>query len=176
MANVSAATENADQLRRRANRRLLGASVLLLVAIILVPIFLEREPPPLPDSVDVKIPPIDSAKFDPKLPERKGAPTEIPSVAEPSGAAVAAPTAAPLPTAPVAQPSPVSPAVSGASQAKKDETSKAITATTPSTNAAAAVKAEPKAAPTTPTRSPENAPAKVAEKPALKSGQWVIQL
>ena len=39
--------EQAEQLRRRANRRLLGASVLLLIAIIAVPMFLEREPPPL---------------------------------------------------------------------------------------------------------------------------------
>ena len=91
--------DNAEQLRRRANRRLLGASILLLIAIIAVPMFLEREPPPLPDNVDVRIPPVEGTKFEPKFPaavdtKKSGAktvekPAEIPAITEPSGAQAA---------------------------------------------------------------------------------------
>ena len=93
------APDNAEQLRRRANRRLLGASILLLIAIIAVPMFLEREPPPLPDNVDVRIPPVEGTKFEPKFPAATDAkksgnkaaekPAEIPAITEPSGAQAA---------------------------------------------------------------------------------------
>ena len=93
------APDNAEQLRRRANRRLLGASILLLIAIIAVPMFLEREPPPLPDNVDVRIPPVEGTKFEPKFPTATDAkksgnkaaekPAEIPAITEPSGAQAA---------------------------------------------------------------------------------------
>ena len=96
---AAAAPDNAEQLRRRANRRLLGASILLLIAIIAVPMFLEREPPPLPDNVDVRIPPVEGTKFEPKFPagsdaKRSGGkavekPAEIPAITEPSGAQAA---------------------------------------------------------------------------------------
>ncbi len=159
MANVSAAAENADQLRRRANRRLLGASVLLLIAIILVPIFLEREPPPLPDNVDVKIPPVEGTKFDPKLPDRKAAPTEVPAITEPSGAQAAAPA-----TAAVAA------AATGAitKAAPTDAPKPAIKAPEPAKQPDA-----PKAATPVPTKTPI-APSTEATK--LKSGQLVVQL
>jgi DedD protein len=167
MANVSAASENADQLRRRANRRLLGASVLLLIAIILVPIFLEREPPPLPDNVDVKIPPVEGTKFDPKLPDRKAAPTEVPAITEPSGAQAAAPAAAP-------QAVPINPpAVAAAKSAAASEPAKP--AATPAPKAPEPTKPAdaPKPAPVTPTK-PTAAPLNEAVK--LKSGQLVVQL
>ncbi len=173
MANVSAASENADQLRRRANRRLLGASVLLLIAIVLVPIFLEREPPPLPDNVDVKIPPVEGTKFDPKLPDRKAVPTELPAVTEPSGA-----------QAGVGLVASASAAATAVATAAKDA-------------ARDAVKVSPNAPEKAPEKTAEKSPAKpapvaaervtksAAEKPgeapnsqgkAPKSGQLVIQL
>ena len=112
---AAAAPDNAEQLRRRANRRLLGASILLLIAIIAVPMFLEREPPPLPDNVDVRIPPVEGTKFEPKFPAGSDAkksgskavekPAEIPAITEPSGAqaAISGVVAAPsLPAPPVA--------------------------------------------------------------------------
>ena len=114
---AAAAPDNAEQLRRRANRRLLGASILLLIAIITVPMFLEREPPPLPDNVDVRIPPVEGTKFEPKFPagtdaKKSGSkavekPAEIPAITEPSGAqaaisgVIAAPPV-PTPAPPVA--------------------------------------------------------------------------
>jgi DedD protein len=119
-AMASTAPDNAEQLRRRANRRLLGASILLLIAIIAVPMFLEREPPPLPDNVDVRIPPVEGTKFDPKFPPAADAkkaaaekPAEIAAITEPTGAQATvgaiAPTpapAAPKPAAPVADAKP----------------------------------------------------------------------
>jgi DedD protein len=121
MANSASSTsansrseDSTEKLRQRANRRLLGASVLLLIAIIMVPIFLEREPPPLPDNVDVKIPPVEGTKFEPKFPDgKKGAsstpaPTEVPAITEPTGAqasvaAVASAAAVSAATAPAAK-------------------------------------------------------------------------
>lgn len=91
--------DSPEQLRRRANRRLLGATILLLIAIIAVPMFLEREPPPLPDNVEVRIPPVEGTKFEPKFPagsdtKKSGSkvvekPAEIPAITEPSGAQAA---------------------------------------------------------------------------------------
>jgi DedD protein len=107
------APDNAEQLRRRANRRLLGASVLLLVAIIAVPMFLEREPPPLPDNVEVRIPPVEGTKFEPKFPAAGDArkPVEkaadIPAITEPTGAQAAIGAIEPAPATPA--PTPVKP-------------------------------------------------------------------
>ncbi|MFN3628687.1 MAG: SPOR domain-containing protein [Casimicrobiaceae bacterium] len=99
------AADDLDALRRRANRRLLGAAVLLLVAIIAVPLLLEREPPVLQDTVEVRIPPIEGSSFEHKLdanPAAKAAKPaprktpEPPALQEPSGerVATAAPTSA----------------------------------------------------------------------------------
>ena len=118
------ALDNTELLRRRANRRLLGASVLLLIAIIAVPMFLEREPPPLPDNVDVRIPPIEGTKFEPKFPDGKKAaaaektvdkPAEIPAITEPTGAQAGVSTVQPpavvsaMPSVAIAPPTPVKP-------------------------------------------------------------------
>jgi DedD protein len=166
MANVSAAAENADQLRRRANRRLLGASVLLLIAIILVPIFLEREPPPLPDNVEVKIPPVEGTKFDPKLPDRKAAPADVPSITEPTGAQAAAAIAA-----------------KEASKEAAKESATAIKQDAPKA-AEKATATEPAATKPSPAVTETAAKSEVAKKqiaqenkaPTLKSGQLVIQV
>lgn len=168
MANVSAAAENADQLRRRANRRLLGAAVLLLIAIILVPIFLEREPPPLPDNVDVKIPPVEGTKFDPKLPERKAALPEVPAITEPSGTQAGAPIAAAPAPASVAVPPPTEPAKIAAAPTKPD--------TTKAPEKAAAKPPTPTTAVATPPQTTKSANAASSEPPKLKSGQLIIQL
>ena len=165
--------DNLDLLRRRANRRLLGASILLLIAIIAVPMFLEREPPPLPDNVDVRIPPVEGTKFEPKFPAGSDAKksgnkvaekaAEIPAITEPSGAQAA---------------------ISGVVAAPP------VPAAAPYVGAVA-----PKAAPAEPTKPPVVAPkevekpvAKATEKPAekatakettpadRKSGQLVVQV
>jgi len=164
--------DNAEQLRRRANRRLLGASILLLIAIIAVPMFLEREPPPLPDNVDVRIPPVEGTKFEPKFPAgsdgkksgNKAAekPAEIPAITEPSGAqaAISGVIAAP----PVPAPAPT------------------VAAVAP--KAAAAEVKPPVVAPKEAEKPVAKAPEKPAEKAAAKestpadrkSGQHVVQV
>lgn len=172
--------QRADQLRRRANRRLLGASVLLLIAIVAVPMFLEREPPPLPDNVDVRIPPVEGTKFDPKFPDGKKAaadkPAEIASISEPTGAqAGAAATTTPVPAPAGAPAAPVAAAVPEKAPAKP--------ATSDATNGkpAAAQLAKPadKPAEKSPAKVAEKAPAKAATaspEPGRKSGQLVVQV
>jgi len=46
------------QLRKRARRRLVGAIVLVLLVVVLVPMFLEREPRLQKQDMDIRIPPI----------------------------------------------------------------------------------------------------------------------
>ena len=148
--------DNADLLRRRANRRLLGASVLLLIAIIAVPMFLEREPPALPDNVDVRIPPVEGTKFEPKFPDGKKAAAsleksaEIPAITEPTGsqAGVSSVLAAPAPV--------VAPPV----------------ADVPKVDAPKAVPAAPKAA----EKVAEKGPTKPSAEAERKPGQSVIQV
>lgn len=160
--------QRADQLRRRANRRLLGASVLLLIAIVAVPMFLEREPPPLPDNVDVRIPPVEGTKFDPKFPDGKKAaadkPAEIASISEPTGAQAGAPAAV---AAAVPDKAPAK-VVADTSPAK------------PATATAPATKVAEKPAEKAPTKANEKTPAKpapsTAAEPVRKPGQLVVQV
>lgn len=77
-----------DDLRRRARRRLIGAIVLALAAVVLVPLLLESDPKPLGEDVAVKIPPISEGKFAGKAGERRKS-------AEPASAAEAKVEAAP---------------------------------------------------------------------------------
>jgi DedD protein len=55
------------QLRKRARRRLVGAIVLVLLVVVLVPMFLEREPRSQKQDMDIRIPPIPGS-----APERSG--------------------------------------------------------------------------------------------------------
>ncbi len=164
--------DNAEQLRRRANRRLLGASILLLIAIIAVPMFLEREPPPLPDNVDVRIPPVEGTKFEPKFPAGSDAkksggkvaekPAEIPAITEPSGAQAAVSgviTAQPVPP-------PAPPVAAVAPKAAPVETK---------SPAVAPKEAEKPVAKAT-EKAPEKAAAKESTPADRKSGQHVVQV
>ncbi len=179
--------QRADQLRRRANRRLLGASVLLLIAIVAVPMFLEREPPPLPDNVDVRIPPVEGTKFDPKFPDGKKAaadkPAEIASISEPTGAQAGVPTAAAPSAAPVAATAAVASAVpdkappSPAKAAVEPPAAKPVTTPPATANTKPAEKPAEKAA----TKAAEKAaPAKAAATTGAevvrKPGQLVVQV
>ena len=160
------APDNAEQLRRRANRRLLGASVLLLVAIIAVPMFLEREPPPLPDNVDVRIPPVEGIRFEPKFPDGKKAAAEkekvaeIPAITEPTGAQAGV---SPVQAAPLTKAADQAPVLAVAPKA-----------------ATLAEKALPSDASKATAKAPEKAPDKAASNAASdatrKPGQLVVQV
>jgi DedD protein len=164
------APDTAEQLRRRANRRLLGASVLLLIAIIAVPMFLEREPPPLPDNVDVRIPPVEGTKFEPKFPvgsdSKKGAEkaAEIPAITEPTGAQAAMGAVATVPAA-----------VTPPANSKTDVPEKTAVVAPPMTKAVPDKPASTEAA-KTPSKPPEKAAAKPVAEPERKAGQLVVQV
>lgn len=62
-----------EDARKRARRRLVGAVVLVLIAAVVLPMFLETDPKPLGPDVQLQIPPIDDGKFQNRLtPEPKG--------------------------------------------------------------------------------------------------------
>ena len=63
-----------DDLRRKARRRLVGAIVLALIAIVGLPMLLERETRPLGDDVSVQIPAVDRDKFVNRLSDKPAAP------------------------------------------------------------------------------------------------------
>lgn len=154
---------NELQLKKRARRRLVGALALALFAVIVLPMVMDREPRPLSQDIQVRIPSEDGTGFAAKLLPAKPAATPMPAP-EPKPAAeqkaevkakpepaLAAPTEAPVAEKPAVQ----APAAPAAKSAQKPAT-------------------------------PENKPEAV-EKPASKksvdakpaadaSGQWVIQL
>jgi len=69
---AKAPTEEQQQLRRRARRRLVGAIALATVVAVVLPWVLEREPPQSDQQIAVQIPLPDASKFEPQ------APAEIP--------------------------------------------------------------------------------------------------
>jgi DedD protein len=99
------AETSVDTLRRRARRRLLGAVVLALGAAIALPLVFEKEPPPLPDEVDIRVPPVDKTPFTPKPTMSKGdAPVASVTPAAPraiESAKVAPSAPAPVPPGPI---------------------------------------------------------------------------
>ena len=158
-ATSERAPDNAEQLRRRANRRLLGASVLLLIAIITVPMFLEREPPALPDNVDVRIPPVEGTKFEPKFPDGKKS-AEIPAITEPTGSQAGVSTVQ------------AAPAAANAPLATESSKAAAVAALAPVIPKVEAPKATPKVAEKGAEKTATNAATEAERKP----GQLVIQV
>lgn len=174
----NAADGDLDRLRRRANRRLLGAAVLLLVAIIAVPLLLEREPPLLPETVEVRIPPIEGTSFEHKLDANKSAkvtakdstkaaqpalskPPEPPAIQEPSGERAATPAPTPSAGVPPAPSAVAAPAATSAASA-------AAPVTPPATAPAVSPKPPAKTA---------TAPAAATESTTpRKAGQLVVQI
>lgn len=90
-----------DELRRKARRRLIGAVVLALAAVTLLPLLLEQDQKPLGDDVSVQIPPIDDGKFVSRLAGDKGKAGAPPAKPEgtPATATVPGPEAKAEPTA-----------------------------------------------------------------------------
>ena len=149
------------QLKKRARRRLVGAAALALFAVIVLPMVMDREPRPLSQDIQVRIPSQDSTGLAAKVLPGKPAATPMPApepVAEPKTDIKAKPE-------PAAVTSAVVPAVA---------------------NAVAPMAAPPAAKPAEKAATPEKK-AVAAEKPAAKkaaeaksatdaSGQWVVQL
>lgn len=94
---AKAPTEEQQQLRRRARRRLVGAIALVTVVAVVLPWVLEREPPQSDQQIAVQIPLPDGSKFEPQVPadvpstEQKSASTEPAPALESSPSRGAAP-------------------------------------------------------------------------------------
>jgi DedD protein len=117
------------QLKKRARRRLVGAAALALFAVIVLPMVMDREPRPLNQDIQVRIPSQDSTGFASKLLPGKPAtplPPPEPKPVEPKAEAQVKPEVAPPVSAKLAaKPSmeaPVKPAEKPAAQEKKVET------------------------------------------------------
>jgi DedD protein len=153
------------QLKKRARRRLVGAAALALFAVIVLPMVMDREPRPLSQDIQVRIPSQDATGFAAKLMPGKPVATPMPApepiaeqkseVQAKSEAAPAAPVAVPAPDKPVAQ--------TTAAPAAKPAEKPAEKVTAPEKKAETVEKPAAKAA--------------ADAKPSTDdSGQWVIQL
>lgn len=104
-----AAADPAAELRVRARRRLVGAAILLLAAVIVVPMLLDSTPRPVPESVRITVAtdtapppraepaPSEEARGEPAPPPTQDTPPAVPPAgtsAPPATAAVKAPAAA----------------------------------------------------------------------------------
>lgn len=89
------------QFRKRARRRLIGAITLVVIAVVVLPMVLDREPEPLTQAVDVRIPAKDKAAPLPEPPPAPApAPASPPAVPEKSAPPEKAATAPAPPTKP----------------------------------------------------------------------------
>lgn len=144
------------QLKKRARRRLVGAVALALLAVIVLPMVMDREPRPASQDIQVRIPSQDGPGFAAKVLPGKPVSTPLPApvpkaVAEP----VPAPTAEPKPAA---EPAPARPPVAAAPAKVAEKT------------VAPPKKAEPAKTPA-PVK-----PAADAKPVSEAAGQWVVQL
>lgn len=143
------------QLKKRARRRLVGAAALALLAVIVLPMVMDREPRPLNQDIQVRIPSQDSTGLVAKVLPGKPAATPMPAlepVADQKVEAQAKTEAAP--SKPTAQPSAAPPAKP------------------PEKPAAPEKKPEAAAKPAAQDKKPA-----AAEKPTTDAaGEWVIQL
>ncbi|MCX7155925.1 MAG: SPOR domain-containing protein [Rhodocyclales bacterium] len=149
------------QLKKRARRRLVGAAALALLAVIVLPMVMDREPRPLSQDIQVRIPSQDSTGLVAKVLPGKPAATPMPA---PEPKPEVQGKAEPTTTGAAAEPAVVKPA--------------APTAAAPAVKPAA----KPAEKPATPEKKPETRE-KAATKPtadakpaADASGQWVVQL
>jgi len=97
-------SDEEQQLKRRARRRLIGAIVLVTAMVVVLPMVLDPEPRPTGEEVSVRIPSPDSGSFSPKIPADTSTPKPAPKAAV---AETKPEPKAPLPkTAPTPKPEP----------------------------------------------------------------------
>jgi len=119
------------QLKKKARRRLVGAVVLVLLVVVFVPMFLDREQRPQKQDIDIRIPSIPGQSQAPQPPALPASPTEpaaaIPPAPPPDKPTVApsAPSAAeggsPASPPPAATPAPAQPAPRPAEGVKRPD-------------------------------------------------------
>lgn len=97
---------SADVVRTQARRRLIGAAVLVMVAVLVLPWVFDSKPRPLPVNIPIEVPRRDLTVA---LPEPPPARRDDPAAAPPVQAVEAAPAASAAPLPPAAPVAPVAP-------------------------------------------------------------------
>src|SRR5512145_2914918 len=103
MADSEASIDEQTELKKRARRRLVGASALVLLAAVVLPMVMDHEPRPVNQDIQVRIPSQDggNAGFASKILPAKPAATPLPPVAavepKPEAKPESKPEAAPKP-------------------------------------------------------------------------------
>jgi DedD protein len=97
---ASNASPEANEIRRRGRRRLIGAIALVMLLVVFVPMVLDSEPRPARNEPTAKIPPRDNAPPLPTppaavAPAKAGAQSGAPTAEAPKAAVVETPKAAP---------------------------------------------------------------------------------
>lgn len=100
---AAASTESVEVVRKRARQRLIGASVLVLIAVVGFPLIFDSQPRPVPVDIAIEIPSRSAVK--PGTPIAAPTPAPAPASSAPAAAEPAAP-AAPAEPSKSAQPSP----------------------------------------------------------------------
>jgi DedD protein len=165
-------SEQEQQLKKRARRRLVGAIVLVTAVAVVLPMVLDSEPKPVRQNVDIHIPSPEAGEFKPKTSEAapqpsapiKGLP-EAPAGVPPSDTAMADATSAASAqsAAPDITRSPLPPA-------KRDATAPQRPAAGDRTEPPRAASAAPKSKPETSARSDRTESAGASSASAAKSG------
>lgn len=173
MAENDTSPDSDLQLKKRARRRLVGATALALLAVIVLPMVMDHEPRPSGQDIQVRIPAQDGGLAAKVMPG-KTAPTPLPTA--PAVVASAAPAPAAAAVAP--SPAPVPVALPAVAEPKPAAVPVPPAAPVPAAKAAdkPAEKAAPKPAEKPVAKPAEKAEKAVAEKPAKADGQWVVQL
>jgi DedD protein len=183
--SASHSSSSVDVLRRRARRRLVGAALLALVAAIALPLMFEKEPPPLADEVDIRIPNADKTPFDPKpISGLPAASKEAPKAVEGPKPITVLP--APVAAAAVEKAPPIAEITPKISEKKEEKAQIAPQVLPDAAPKAAEKKAETPKAPPAEAKAPEKSPEKSADatKPADPdgpktdpvTGDFVVQL
>ena len=152
MAEQDTSPDAELQLKKRARRRLVGAAALALFAVLVLPMVMDREPRPLNQDIQVRIPSQDATGLAAKV---------IP------GKPVASPM--PAPEA-VAEPKP-----EPKSESKPEVKSEPVAAPAPAAKPAEKSVAAPKKAEPAKTPAPSK-PATDSKPTPEAAGQWVVQL
>jgi len=171
MAEQDTSADADLQLKKRARRRLVGAIALALLAVIVLPMVMDREPRPVGQDIQVRIPSQDATSLAAKVIPGKSLATPLPAP-EPKTVAEPVPESKPETKAPevvaAAPVAAVAKAVDAAPAAAKPvdkPVSKAVEKPAPA--------AKPIEKPA-PAAKPIEKP--VAKPPADAGGQWVVQL
>ena len=175
MAEQDTSADADLQLKKRARRRLVGAIALALLAVIILPMVMDREPRPVGQDIQVRIPSQDASSLAAKVMPGKSVSTPLPA---PEPKTVAEPVPGTKPEAADARsevkaPEPVAAAPAAYAKQAAKAAEKPAVAAKPVEKAVPAPKPAEKAAPAP---KPAEKPASAAKPGAESTGQWVVQL